>query len=108
MAVYNASKGAVEGLTRSVAVDHGGHGVRCVAVAPGWINTEMTEAALAQSENPTEAREQTIAAHPIGRFGTADDVAALVAWLASDDATFATGAVFTLDGGATAASPVRF
>ena len=52
MAVYNASKGAVHALTRAVATDHGRHGIRCVAVAPGWIATEMAEAAFAQTPDP--------------------------------------------------------
>lgn len=106
MAVYNASKGAVHALTRSIATDHGGEAIRCNTIAPGWIDTPLTDAAFDQADDPAAARAAAVARHPVGRLGTPDDVAALAVWLASDEAGFATGAEFTLDGGATGASPI--
>jgi len=106
MALYNASKAFVQGLTRSIAVDHG-PAVRCNAIAPGWIMTSMAEAAFAVAEDPAAAARDALRRHPAGRFGTPEDVAALALWLASDDAAFATGQCYTLDGGMTAASPLN-
>ncbi len=106
MAIYNASKAFVQGLTRSVAVDHGADGIRCNAICPGWIMTEMASRAFALAADPVEAERQALAKHPVGRFGLPSDVAALALWLASDQAAFATGQLFTLDGGLTAQSPL--
>ena len=106
MALYNGSKGFVHALTRSIAVDHG-PAVRCNAVCPGWIMTGMADAAFAVSANPEKARLDALARHPAGRFGNPEDVASAVSWLVSDEAGFVTGQCFTVDGGLTAASPVR-
>ena len=106
MAVYNASKGAVHSLTRAVAVDHGRDGVRCNAIRPGWIATEMVEAVFAQTEDPETMRAAVVARHPVGRLGSPDDVAALAVWLASDESAFVSGSLFTVDGGLTAQSPI--
>lgn len=106
MALYNASKAFVQGLTRSIAVDHG-PAVRCNAIAPGWIMTGMADAAFALARAPDRAEADALARHAAGRFGTPEDVAAMALWLASDAAAFVTGQVFTVDGGLTAASPVR-
>ncbi len=106
MALYNASKGFVHALTRAVAVDHG-PAIRCNAVCPGWIMTGMADAAFSAADCPPAAERDALARHPAGRFGKPEDIAAAVAWLASDDAGFATGQCFTLDGGLTAGSPVR-
>ena len=106
MALYNASKSFVHGLTRSIAVDHGADGIRCNAVCPGWIMTEMASQAFAQAADPEAAERLALAKHPVGRFGRPEDVAALTAWLASDQAAFASGQLFTLDGGLTAQSPI--
>lgn len=106
MALYSASKAFVHGLTRSIAVDHGPD-IRCNAICPGWINTGMLEAGFDLADDPTAARKDAIARHPVRRFGQPSDVAAMAVWLASDEAGFATGQLFTVDGGMTAASPLN-
>jgi len=106
MAVYNASKGAVHALTRAVAVDHGADGIRCNAISPGWILTEMAEAAFAQADDPERARAAALARHPLGHMGTPDDVASLAVYLASAEASFVSGACLTVDGALTAQSPI--
>ena len=106
MAVYNASKGAVEALTRAIAVDHGHQGIRCVAVSPGWIATALADAVFDLEADPDAARAASVERHPVGRLGTPDDVAEVVAWLAGPAASFISGSVFTVDGGLTAQSPI--
>jgi len=106
LAVYNASKGAVHALTRAIAIDHGRDGVRCNAVRPGWIATAMAEVVFEQADDPAAMRSAAVARHPVGRLGSPGDVAAMVAWLVSDDAAFVSGSMFTVDGGLTAQSPI--
>ena len=106
MALYNASKAFVHGLTRSIAVDHGPN-VRCNAIAPGWILTEMADDAFALADNPEAAKKDALARHPVGRMGAPEDIANMVSWLASDQAAYVSGASFTVDGGMTAASPLN-
>jgi NAD(P)-dependent dehydrogenase (short-subunit alcohol dehydrogenase family) len=105
-ALYNASKAFVHALTRSIAVDHGPQ-VRCNAVLPGWVETDMAEEGFDLAADPGAARRDAVARHPAGRLGRPADVANVVAWLASDEAAWATGQCFTVDGGLTAASPLR-
>ena len=106
LALYNASKAFVHGLTRSIAVDHG-PAVRCNAICPGWIMTGMADAAFAAAADPDAAKADALARHPAGRFGEPSDIAAMATWLASDESGFATGQLFTIDGGMTAASPLN-
>lgn len=106
MALYNASKSFVHGLTRSIAVDHGPD-VRCNAICPGWINTGMLEAGFDLANDPAAAKRDALARHPVRRFGEPHDIAAMAVWLASSEARFATGQLFTIDGGMTAASPLN-
>ena len=106
MAVYNASKGAVHSLTRAIAVDHGSQGIRCNAIAPGWIATALADAAFDLAPDPSAARRAAVEKHPVGRLGLPSDVAGLAAWLASPESAFVSGSVFTIDGGLTAQSPI--
>lgn len=106
MALYNASKAFVHGLTRSIAVDHGPD-IRCNAICPGWIETGMLEAGFALAEDPARAKADALARHATKRFGRPEDIAAMAVWLASDEASFATGQLYTVDGGLTAASPLN-
>lgn len=106
MALYNASKAFVHGLTRSIAVDHGPQ-IRCNAICPGWIETGMLEAGFATANNPDAAMNDALQRHPVGRFGKPSDIASMAVWLASSDSEFATGQLFTIDGGMTASSPLN-
>lgn len=106
MAVYNASKAFVHGLTRSIAVDHG-PSVRCNAVSPGWIMTAMAEDGFALAKDPERAMDDAVARHAGGRLGRPEDIANAVAWLLGRQAGFVTGQCFVIDGGLTSASPLR-
>jgi dihydroanticapsin dehydrogenase len=93
-AAYNASKAGVELLTRTIAVEYGPRGVRANCVAPGVIDAGMTDLVVDAAE-----RRELVAKHPLGRLGLAEEVAEAVVWLASDRASFTTGATLTVDGG---------
>ena len=98
---YGASKAGLHGLTRALAVDHGPDNVRCNAVAPGWIDTDLNTDYIESMPDPAGFREGLAGIHPLRRTGAPKDVAALICWLASDAASFVTGQVWTIDGGRT-------
>jgi NAD(P)-dependent dehydrogenase (short-subunit alcohol dehydrogenase family) len=106
MAGYNATKAAVHLLTRSIAVDHGPQGIRCNAVCPGWIKTDMLQQSFVAAADPAAAEAEAAAQHPLRRLGRPDDIAAMAAWLASDQAAFVSGHLYTVDGGLIARSPI--
>lgn len=103
---YATTKGAVHAMTRAMAVDCAKHGIRVNSISPGSIRTPLLEYGAAQLTKPGESMEDMIAtfgkAHPVGRVGTVEEVAGMVAYLCSDDAAFVTGADFRIDGGLTA------
>ncbi len=92
-AVYGASKGALVALTRSLAREYGSRGITVNAVAPGFIETDMTAGI------PVEARAKMVEATPVGRVGKPEDIAAAVVYLASPEAGFVTGQVLRVNGG---------
>lgn len=106
LALYNASKSWVQGLTRSLAVDHGKDGIRCNAIAPGWIMTDMLMQTFSSASNVDAAIADAEKRHPLGRLGRPTDIANAVAWLVSDEAAFVSGILLTVDGGLTAGAPI--
>lgn len=96
---YAASKGAVLALTRVLAAELAGDGIRVNSVSPGVIRTEMYDAWLRAQRDPRRAERGEVARHPIGRLGTPEDVARAVLYLASDEAAFLTGTDLPVDGG---------
>ena len=100
LAAYNAAKGAVLNYTRTLALDHAPDGIRVNSVCPGPIDTPLAGPLLANERIAREYRERI----PMGRVGTAEEVASVVAFLASDDAAYVTGAAIVVDGGLTAST----
>lgn len=98
---YSASKGAVLGLTKSIATDYAGYGIRCNAICPGAVESPSWQERTAASADPATTRAAAIAAHPVGRLGTPEDIAGMAVYLASDESRFATGAFMVVDGGGT-------
>lgn len=101
-AAYCASKGAVSNLTRAMALDWSAEGIRVNAVCPGVIDTPLTAAAVDEQENKELYVREMNDLHPIGRIGRPEEAAAAILFLASDDASFITGANLAVDGGTTA------
>ncbi len=97
--VYSSSKAAVIGLTKSIGADYVGQGVRCNAIAPGTVDTPSLGDRINAADDPVQQRKDFIARQPMGRLGTAQEVANLVLFLASDESAFCTGQVYTIDGG---------
>ena len=97
--VYGTSKAAVIGLTKSVAADYIKQGIRCNAICPGTIATPSLDERIAALGNVEQARKAFVERQPMGRLGTAEEVAALALYLASDESSFTTGAIHIVDGG---------
>ena len=99
--VYGASKAAVIGLTKSVAADYIADGIRCNCICPGTVESPSLEARIAAFDDPELARRNFIARQPMGRLGTAEEIAAIAVYLASDESAYATGTAVVVDGGVT-------
>jgi meso-butanediol dehydrogenase/(S,S)-butanediol dehydrogenase/diacetyl reductase len=107
-AAYCASKAGIHGMTRAMAVDLGGDNIRCNAIAPGWIASELSETYVESQADPAAALEALNRLHPVGRLGRPTDVGDLAVYLASDRSGFLSGEVVVLDGGRTAKLPLPF
>ena len=101
-AAYAASKGAVTLLTKSMALDHAHENIRVNCICPGIVDTDLVAGFVKNSPHPEKARQERIALHPMGRFGTPDDIASCAVFLASDESKWITGAAIPVDGGFTA------
>ena len=99
--VYGATKAAIIGLTKSIASDFVKNNIRCNAIAPGTVFTPSWEDRVRQSKDPVKAKKDFIARQPMGRLGTAEEIADFAIYLGSDESTFTTGNVFSVDGGMT-------
>ena len=97
--VYGTTKAAVIGLTKSVAVDYVSKGIRCNAICPGTVQTPSLDERIAGLGGGADARQFFLQRQPTGRFGSAEEVAALAVYLASDESAFTTGTVNVIDGG---------
>jgi 2-keto-3-deoxy-L-fuconate dehydrogenase len=98
---YGASKAAVIGLTKSIAADFVTRGIRCNAIAPGTVDTPSLHERINAQADPVEARKAFIARQPMGRLAKPEEIAPIVVFLASDESAFATGNVYSVDGGMT-------
>jgi len=98
---YGASKAAVIGLTKAVAADVIGKGVRCNAIAPGTVQSPSLDERIAAYDDPVAARKAFIARQPMGRLGEPEEIAHMAVYLASDESVFMTGQVVAVDGGVT-------
>lgn len=99
--IYGASKASVLGITKSVARDFIGRGVRCNAICPGTVDTPSLQDRINAFPDPVQARKDFVARQPMGRLGNAEEIATLALYLASDDSTFMTGQWLNIDGGMT-------
>jgi NAD(P)-dependent dehydrogenase (short-subunit alcohol dehydrogenase family) len=103
VAAYTASKGAINALTRAMSLDHADKNIRVVAVCPGSVDTPMLRHSADLFREDDQTVEEVVASwgafHPLGRVGTPEDVGELIAFLASDRASFITGGEYKVDGG---------
>lgn len=102
-ATYHASKGAVDALVRSIAVDYAKYGIRCNALSPGATETTLMWAGVDPDEIP-QARATVAGSIPLGRVADPDDIARAAVWILSDEAAYMTGATLSIDGGVNALS----
>jgi 2-keto-3-deoxy-L-fuconate dehydrogenase len=96
---YGTTKAAVIGFTKALAADYVRQGIRANAVAPGTVDTPSLQDRINALPDPEQARRDFVARQPMGRIGTVDDITPLLVYLASDESQFATGVVFSVDGG---------
>ena len=99
--VYGASKAAIIGLTKSIASDFVKQNIRCNSIAPGTVFSPSWVDRVNQSPDPVQAKKDFIARQPMGRLGTAEEIASMAIYLAGDESTFTTGNTFSVDGGMT-------
>jgi len=99
--VYGATKAAVIGLTKSIAADYVKQGIRCNCIGPGTVDTPSLGDRINAFADPAQARKDFIARQPMGRLGTVDDITGILVFLASDESLFATGNMYSIDGGMT-------
>jgi 2-keto-3-deoxy-L-fuconate dehydrogenase len=97
--VYGTTKAAVIGLTKSITADYVGKGIRANAICPGTVDTPSLQDRINTAADPTAQRKLFISRQPMGRLGTAEEIADLALFLASDESSFITGAEFKIDGG---------
>ena len=97
--VYGSTKAAIIGFTKSLASDFIKNNIRCNVIAPGTVHTPSWEKRVNASENPEQAKKDFIARQPMGRLGSAEEIASLATYLASDESEFVTGIVHAIDGG---------
>jgi NAD(P)-dependent dehydrogenase (short-subunit alcohol dehydrogenase family) len=102
LAAYCATKGAVHALTRAMACDHGPEGIRVNAICPGFVNTPMLQSFFGESGDIETLKQAVRDVHPMRTYGEPADIANLVNWLASDEARYASGQLWVLDGGLSA------
>lgn len=98
---YGASKAAVIGLTKSIAIDHVGQGLRCNALCPGTVDTPSLRDRIASATDPVQAEKDFIARQPMGRLAATEDITPMVVYLLSDESRFVTGQAVLVDGGVT-------
>jgi 2-keto-3-deoxy-L-fuconate dehydrogenase len=98
---YGASKAAVVGLTKAVAADYVQKGIRCNGIAPGTVDTPSLHERIGAFADPVEARRMFVARQPMGRLAKPEEIAPIVVFLASDEAAFVTGNIYSCDGGMT-------
>ena len=102
LAAYCATKGAVHALTRAMACDHGPEGIRVNAICPGYVNTPMLQSFFGDSGDIESLKQAVRDVHPMRTYGEPEDIANLVNWLASDEARYASGQLWVIDGGLSA------
>ena len=96
---YGVTKAGVIGLTKSIAADYVAQGIRCNAICPGTVETPSLGQRIAAFDDPVSARAEFIGRQPMGRLGTAEEIAALAVYLGSDESSYTTGAIHVIDGG---------